>query len=944
MFAVSLLTWCADRGRRARTATIAAGFGLGIGLVAVPVYPQAGPAPPTYKVGLLEGFAPLEVWPTPESAPGGVDVELLRALEPALHARLEFQRYTDYAQLERDLTQGRIHIATSMARSTERESRMLFTRPYLTVPQAVVTRSEETSTTIQADLSGRRIAVVPGFVHERIANERFPQAYRIPVKNLDDALRSVKDGRTDLLIEAEPVVRDLLERRRLRGLQVIRTFTFPEGQLRFAVTNKDRDLLKALDAAVGGLQAGTADRLLATWQARPLVTEAPVEGASKSLATLPAAPIAPLKIGFPARLRPFTFTDDDGEAQGIGVALARSALARLNLPIESVHEMPLPELLAGLKSGQVDMALGLTETAERRAFMTFVGPYYSDPMVLIARPSKGIWSLPQIAERRLAIPSGHFLAPLLAANYPSATQVPCTHIAACLDAVEKDEADATLGGMLASVQLLAQRRGTTLEVTGSMDRYFNEHSIALTASRAELAPAIRLSLAAAVESELPMLLERWAGLPGAQGVPWSLVWRWAGLAGMVAVAMVLAWAWHSRRLHRQIALREAAQARAEREHQATEQFLAFLAHEVRNALNSVKAGVRMMGRAEGPYVAVPADTVAALDHSTTSTLHLLNDLLDRHRMAAGRLTLVPHADTLRAVLLSVVDDMRPMAQAKGLELTAEFSSRTDVHVMLDALRVQQIVRNLLSNAIKFTPAGRVWLRCDARPAPAGRQWDLSVRVEDTGPGLSEAARSHLFQRFATSGPGDGLHAAGTGLGLALSRDLAQLMGGDLLALEPEAGSGPGARFLLTWRVDAAPVPAPADPAHHGEVRVLLVEDDPVYALLLQAALAQQACVCRVAKGATEARELLEHTPVDLVISDGHLPDHGDAVAMVRELQLLGAPQVAMLSGALEDLNLSALRSLGVQVILPKSGEVKKIVQQILHGTGLRTGPIGASHV
>ena len=225
-------------------------------------------------------------------------------------------------------------------------------------------------------------------------------------------------------------------------------------------------------------------------------------------------------------------------------------------------------------------------------------------------------------------------------------------------------------------------------------------------------------------------------------------------------------------------------------------FFASMSHELRTPINAI-LGYSALLR-EGVYGDLSTTQSGAMDRVSRSARHLLelvNDVLDISKLEAGKLVIHPEPTPLGALLRDVAATVELQAREKGLALELELAG--DVTLVTDPGRVRQIALNLLSNAVKFTDAGsvRVVLAHDAAWA--------EVCVADTGPGIDPEDQERVFQEFEQTRGGAG--RGGTGLGLPISRRLAELLGGRLTL---ESTPGEGSRFTLRLPLASPPGPAP----------------------------------------------------------------------------------------------------------------------------------------
>ncbi|WP_312146317.1 ATP-binding protein [Brevundimonas sp.] len=339
-----------------------------------------------------------------------------------------------------------------------------------------------------------------------------------------------------------------------------------------------------------------------------------------------------------------------------------------------------------------------------------------------------------------------------------------------------------------------------------------------------------------------------------------------------------------------------AEAEARASSRAKSEFLAVMSHEIRTPLNGVLGVAALMEREltqDGlrPYVRTILD-------SGNSLLRLLTDALDMSRAEAGILTLEPAPLDLDAVAADLSALWRPRAEEKNLRLTVATDTVEARWVVGDEMRLKQLLNNLIGNALKFTNEGAVEVRLTTR-LDDGRV-RLDAVVDDSGPGVSDAAAVAIFEPFNTGEAGR--HGAGAGLGLAICRQIVERMEGALALERSPAG---GARFRFDLHLPLAEADARRDedrtaaPTAHETLHVLVVDDHAANRFVAGKVLALFGCTHETADDGRQAVERATLAPFDLILMDVKMPVM-DGVAATRAIRAL--PGVA---GAVPILALTA---------------------------------------
>lgn len=306
---------------------------------------------------------------------------------------------------------------------------------------------------------------------------------------------------------------------------------------------------------------------------------------------------------------------------------------------------------------------------------------------------------------------------------------------------------------------------------------------------------------------------------------------------------------------------------AEAANRAKSVFLATMSHEIRTPLNGVLGMAQAM--AADDLAPVQRERLETIRQSGETLLVILNDLLDLSKIEAGKVELEVADFAMGPLIEGVRAAFADVAAGRGLGLTVDLDPSAVGVYRGDATRLRQILFNLIANGLKFTEAG------DVRLAVRRDGSMLSFRISDTGMGIPADRLPRLFNKFEQADASTTRRFGGTGLGLAISRDLAVLMGGDIVA---ESVEGAGSTFHVTVRLpyvgealESAPPGPAATPAPDRPLRILAAEDNAVNQVVLRALLEQAGIEPFIVDDGAACVEAWQAGPWDVILMDIQMP-------------------------------------------------------------------------
>ncbi|MDE6759394.1 MAG: response regulator [Lachnospiraceae bacterium] len=323
------------------------------------------------------------------------------------------------------------------------------------------------------------------------------------------------------------------------------------------------------------------------------------------------------------------------------------------------------------------------------------------------------------------------------------------------------------------------------------------------------------------------------------------------------------------------------------------EFLANMSHEIRTPINGILGMLQLTLMAED-LQADYRDNLTTAKNCADTLLRLINDILDISKLEAGKYNLKEENFDIKAIIEETVAAQVPLAKGKGLSLDCSFGSDMPRLVRGDGQRIQQVLNCLLSNAIKFTGEGGVRVKVACLDDTLDKI-KLRIAVADSGIGISDADRNKLFIRFSQVDSSDTRKYGGSGLGLVITKQIVELMGGNITVQSKE---GLGSTFIVEVPLKllkaadevVEEVKEPEDPAvfsimGHNRARILVAEDEPVNQQVIGKLLGMAGYSYDIAENGEKAVELFKQKEYKAALFDVQMPVM-DGLAATQEIRAI----------------------------------------------------------
>ena len=869
----------------------------------------------------------------------GYGYEFLQRL--AIHGGWSYE-YTGYDSSYADaldmLRSGDVDIVTSVSKTPEREKEFLFSDQDIGVNSTILTVKSGNQDIVEGDYAtydGMTVGMLEG--NSKNANfERFASQHRF---TFQPVYFDEQDALTDALQSGEVDAAVTGSLRLLENEWLLESF---DASPFYICTRKDRaDLMARINAAINEMDLhdpnwrnSLHEKYYSTDQSGSIIMNA----GERDFLKEHRASGTPLRLLFNPEHAPYCYFQD-GKAQGILPSIFDILANRLGLNYEFIQVKDQSEYYALRASGAADVVLdfaGDYYLAEEEGYKITV-PYYQTNFARLTLDGfSGTVSRLAVMERSDELDS------LLSSRYSEDALIRYPTTQDCVQAVLNKEVDATILYSYTAERYVRHdvRNRLTSVVFGDTSLSYavgnnvpgGRYLLSLldkgadSFTEAELDAIMAREIDAGQQNNLSLLAFLY------QNPLYSILGVVLLFLLLFALAMLAVRTRNQRRLEEKIALAtselqnkaqeltHALQA-ADAANRAKTAFLNNMSHDIRTPMNAI-IGYTALTTTHLDNKERAKDYLAKIAQASNHLLSLINDVLDMSRIESGKVTINEHPENLAEILQSLRNIIQSDIHAKRMELFIDTVDVTDEEIYCDKLRLNQILLNLTSNAIKFTPAGgTVAVRVTQKPSRSPKRGLYEFRISDTGIGMSPEFAQTVFDPFTREQTSTVSGIQGTGLGMAITKNIVDMMGGTI-QVESEHGKGTTFTVNLELRFCAAHKEM-APIAQLKGLRGLVVDDDVVCCQSVSKMLRQ---IGMRAEWAMSGREAIARTteavdladPFEVYIVDWSMPELS-GIETVREIRkIVGEDSPIILMSAYDWTDIEAeARQAGVTGFISK---------------------------
>jgi len=670
----------------------------------------------------------------------------------------------------------------------ERAKYMRYTRDYFEMLDYFFVREDLNITTLK-DLNGKRVAIPKGDARVQVIQKEFPKIKVVLVDTFSDAIDAVLKKQADLLFDTYASLAYALKRDSISTIVPFKSYRGKQSlKLHMAVNVDEPVLVNIIDKVLMHITQEERETIFRKWLFNKRTTQV-LKLSQEEYQWLQQHHKVTVA-GYKMRL-PFEAFNDEGKYIGMVADYLDEIQKQIPLSFKPVMIRNYGEKIRLAKQAKVTLISGDKADSLLLSHYRPLPAYFSAPVVIIMRKENSfVNDLEDIQNRRIAVIKGYGYVNQLKKAYPYINFFEVEDLFLALEGLkDRKKYDALLLSMPVAAYLIKTRGLHDVKVVGKtsvkMDQtlYVNKKEPLLYVLLEKVFKNID-------HTKMAEIFGKWQKVEFAKKTDYTLLFQIAGVLGLILLG-TLYW---NRKLSREIAHRqkvekalEKAKEEAEYANRAKSEFLANMSHEIRTPMNAVLGFSQLLQKqVKDP---IQKDYLDSIMRGGETLLEIINDILDLSKIESGKVEIVPE----RVDLSQLVREMESVFKVKMLQKNLYFRINLDEklpqYVMLDSIRIRQILFNLIGNAIKFTAKGGVTLCVEKLESKCAEdEVDLMISVADTGIGIKDAYKETIFNAFEQQ-KGQGLKYGGTGLGLAICKKLLSFMDGSItVESEPEKGS------------------------------------------------------------------------------------------------------------------------------------------------------------
>ena len=868
---------------------------------------------PTIKVGVDANWPPFE-YINEKGEYQGIASEYLEIISKYTGLKFEINA-SDWYSVISNIKDKKLDMLACVAKTSDRENYLNYVSPYLTIDVVVIAKKELKIQNFD-EIQNYTIAVQKGnFVHEKIS-KGFPNTKFVFASSNKEAFDFVSYGKADIFIGNMPVFSYFVEKELYTNIEVKFKADFDKIDLSMAILKENTTLFNIIQKVMPKIIEDEKEKINKKWVFE-LKEEKSAHFTQDEINWIKNNP--KIKISGDFFWPPYSFYDENGNYIGIVPDIVNEVFKDSGLDLEYVKTNSWADTINLIKDKKINLIDSISYSASRSEYLNFSNKYIGAEIVIISnnKETNYINSFNNITNKKIATVKGYSIIEDIKRDFPQIKNIKeYDNALEGLKELSNSQIDYFILD-IPSFEFYSKKHGlSNLKIVGPTG-YNYGYGFGVKKDDVLLVSILNKLLENIPIEKKDEIYRKWIKIDYKEKIDYELIWNILTIS-IIILAIIFYW---NRTLKEEISQKEKIQKELEKERNNIQalneelkkakdvaeniskqksEFLANMSHEIRTPMNSVIGFTEILDKEiTNP---VHKEYLNSIKKGGNALLRIINDILDLSKIEAGKLEIRNESLNPTNLFLEIESIFHSKIISKNIAFIVDIDKTIPKYIIMDGVRIRQVLFNLIGNAIKFTQKGHVKLKVEnVYKDNIKSKIDLIFSVEDTGIGIDEKNLETIFNAFEQQDNHDVAKYGGTGLGLAICTKLIKMMNGEI---KVESQKNKGSTFTVIFR--DIPVSSMEDEVVTSKLKasnimfekaVILVVDDVLEnRKLVQASLKDYDIDLIMAENGKEAIELLKNVNVNLILMDLRMPvmDGYEAATILKnDERLKNIPLIAL---------------------------------------------------
>jgi two-component system, NarL family, sensor histidine kinase EvgS len=868
---------------------------------------------PVIKIGVDANWPPFE-YVNEKGEYKGIASDYLEIISKYTGLKFEINA-SDWYSVISNIKDKKLDMLACVAKTSDRENYLNYVSPYLTIDVVVIAKKELNIKNFD-EIQNYTIAVQKGnFVYEKII-KKYPSTKFVFASSNKEAFDLVSYGKADIFIGNMPVFSYFVEKELYTNIEVKFKADFDKIDLSMAVLKENETLFNIIQKVMPKIIEDEKEKINKKWIFE-LKEEKSANLTKEEINWIKENP--KIKISGDFFWPPYSFYDENGNYIGIIPDIVNEVFKSSGLELEYVKTNSWADTINLIKDKKINLIDAISYSASRSEYLNFSNKYIGAEIVIISnnKETNYINSFNNIVNKKIATVKGYSIIEDIKRDFPQIKNIKeYDNALEGLKELSNSQIDYFILD-IPSFEFYSKKYGlSNLKIAGPTG-YNYGYGFGVKKDDVLLVSILNKLLENIPTEKKDEIYRKWIKIDYEQKIDYELIWNILTIS-IIILAIIFYW---NRTLKEEIAKKEKIQKELEKERNHIQalneelkkakdiaeniskqksEFLANMSHEIRTPMNSVIGFTEILEKEiTNP---VHKEYLNSIKKGGNALLRIINDILDLSKIEAGKLEIRNESLNPTNLFLEIESIFHSKIISKNISFIVDIDKTIPKYIIIDGVRIRQVLFNLIGNAIKFTQKGHVKLKVEnVYKDNIKSKIDLIFSVEDTGIGIDEKNLETIFNAFEQQENHDVAKYGGTGLGLAICTKLIKMMNGEI---KVESQKNKGSTFTVIFR--DIPVSSMEDEVVSSKLKasnimfekaVILVVDDVLEnRKLVQASLKDYDIDLIMAENGKEAIELLKNINVNLILMDLRMPvmDGYEAATILKnDERLKNIPLIAL---------------------------------------------------